>query len=157
EDFNRRFTEALKKTKLSEAEQTSQADAFRAQCALVNATDAAAALIDETILTPAVKAVDKQFTNQPAVDAELRQVLALRYQDLGLYDNSLPLQKQALETRRRVLGEDHPDTIASIRFMGSLLQGQGKSVEAESYMHESLEKSRRVLGEEHPDTLSSIN
>jgi hypothetical protein len=36
-------------------------------------------LIDRTILKPAVEAIDKQFKDQPVVDAALRQVLADRY------------------------------------------------------------------------------
>jgi len=52
---------------------------FRAQWARVNATDAAVTLIDQTILRPAVKAIDEQFQGQPVVDAQLRGVLAKRY------------------------------------------------------------------------------
>jgi hypothetical protein len=110
EDVNRRLAAALVKAKVPEAERAMQADAFRAQWARVNATDAAKALIDETILKPAVKAIDAQFKDQPIVDAQLRQVLGDRYRDLGLYDAAYPLQKSALETRRRVLGKEHPST-----------------------------------------------
>src|SRR5262245_52005768 len=60
-DVNRRFAAALDKDKVPEAERVAMADAFRAQWARVNATDAATALIDETILKPAVKAIDAQF------------------------------------------------------------------------------------------------
>ncbi len=56
-----------------------------------------------------------------------------------------------------MLGEEHPETLASINNMGLLLRAQGKLAEAEPYWREALEKSRRVLGEEHPHTLTSIN
>src|SRR5262245_20602584 len=158
-DVNRRFAAALEKEKdkAPEAERAKLADAFRAQWARIVATDVAKDLIDETILKPAVKAVDAQFKNQPIVDAQLRQALADRYRGVGLYDAAYPLQKSALETRRRVLGEDHPATFDSINSMGALLQIQGKYAEAEPYFHGALEKRRHVLGEEHPETLSSIN
>jgi tetratricopeptide (TPR) repeat protein len=68
-----------------------------------------------------------------------------------------PYYRDALEKRRRVLGEEHPDTLTSINNMGVLLESQGKLAEAEPYYRDALEKRRRVLGEEHPDTLSSIN
>jgi serine/threonine protein kinase/tetratricopeptide (TPR) repeat protein len=156
-DVNRRFAAALEKDKAPEADRGKQASAFRAQWARVNATDAATALIDETILKPAVKAIDAQFKDQPVVDAQLRQTLAKRYRDLGLYDASFPLQKQAVDVRRRVLGEEHPDTLNSISNMGALLHRQGKYAAAEAYYREALEKRRRVLGEEHPDAIESIN
>ncbi|MFO0874019.1 MAG: serine/threonine-protein kinase [Phycisphaerales bacterium] len=157
EDVNRRSAAALEKATMSEAERAALVDAFRQVWARVNATDAAAALIDETILKPAVKAIDEQFNDQPLVDAQLRHALADRYRQLGLYDAAFPLLKQALEIRRRVLGDDHPDTIVSIGDMGTLLQAQRKLAEAELYDRDALERHRRVLGDEHPGTLTSIN
>jgi tetratricopeptide (TPR) repeat protein len=68
-----------------------------------------------------------------------------------------PLYREALVKRRRILGEEHPETLISIGNMGSLLRAQGKMQEAEPYYREALEKSRRVLGEEHPDTLIAIS
>ncbi len=156
-DVNERFAEALKKLHVPEDQQKARVDAFRQEWLRVNATDAALALIDETILKPAVATLDKEFKEQPVVDAQLRQTLAERYRKLGLYDAAYPLQKSALATRRRVLREEHPDTLTSINNMGALLWSQGKLAESEPYYREALEKSRRVLGEEHPNTLSFIN
>ena len=157
EDVTRRFAAALEKARLPEAERIAQAEAFRRSWARVNATDTAAALIDVTILQPAVKAIDEQFKDQPVVDAQLRQALADRYRKLGLLDASVPLQESALATRRRVLGEGHPDTLTSIDSLGLLLQDQGRLAEAEPYCREALERRRRALGEEHPDTLLSLS
>ncbi len=69
----------------------------------------------------------------------------------------MPYYVEALETRRRVLGNEHPSTLASINNMGSLLYKQGKYDEAEVYYTEALEGRRRVLGDKHPQTLDSIN
>ena len=157
DDVRAKFEAALVKAGVPEVERAVQVAAFKTQWQRVNATDTARDLIDRTILKPAVAAIDEQFKKQPKVDAALRQALADLYGDMGLYDAALPLQKRALATRRRVLGEDHPDTLFSINNMGSLLQDQGKLSEAEHYIRESLEKSRRVLGEEHLDTLLSIS
>ncbi len=154
-DIIARFEAAL--AAAPEDERGAQVEAFTRQLRNVNATDAARELIDRTILKPAVTAIDEQFKNQPIVDAQLRHVLAACYTDLGLYDAAMPLQLRALETRGRVLGEDHPDTLTSTNYMGFLLQAHGNLPEAEPYLREALEKRRRVLGEEHPDTLTSIN
>jgi tetratricopeptide (TPR) repeat protein len=62
-----------------------------------------------------------------------------------------------MEKRRRVLGEEHPDTLLSINNMGGLFWSQGRLDQAEPYWREALETRRRLLGEEHPDTLLSIN
>lgn len=138
-DVRDRFAAALEKAGVPEAERTTQAKAMGSLLVRVNATDTAAAMIDRTILMPAIRAIDDQFKNDPRTDASLRQALATLYQSIGLYDPALPLQESALATRRRVLGEEHPDTLVSIDSLGVLLQAKGKLVEAEPYILEALE------------------
>jgi len=155
-DVRERFAAALEKAGVPEADRTTRIDALRQELVRVNATDAAAAMIDRTILTPAIKVIDQQFRNDPATDASLRQALADLYRTIGLYDAAMPLQEAALATRRRVLGEEHPDTLISINNTGSLLHLQGKLSEAEPFYREVLASRRRVLGQDHHDTLISI-
>ncbi|MEM9167191.1 MAG: serine/threonine-protein kinase [Planctomycetota bacterium] len=156
-DVRDRFEAALEPAGVPEAERTARVDALRQELVRVNATDAAAAMIDRTILRPAIRTIDERFKDDPATDASLRQALANLYHTMGLYEAAFPLQESALATRRRVLGEEHPDTLISINNMGFLLQSQGELDQAEPYLREALEQRRRVLGEEHTDTLTSIN
>ncbi len=157
QDVLDKFQSALGKANVPEKERPGLVKAFRQQWSRVNATDAARELIASTILKPAALAIDKQFQDQPLVDAQLRQSLANRYKELSLYDAARPLQEVALATRRRVLGDKHPDTLASRNSMGTLLQFQGKYAEAEGHLREALEGRRRTLGEDHPDTLESLS
>ncbi len=157
EDVNAKFEAALARAGVPEHERGAQIEQFTGQWRRVNHTDAARELIDRTILKPASAAIDRQFKDQPLVDAHLRQVLADRYRDLGLYDAALPLQEQALATRRHLLGEEDPNTLSSVNNMGYLLQALGKLSEAEPFYREALETMRRVLGEEHSDTLAATN
>jgi serine/threonine protein kinase len=156
-DVRERFVAALEKAGVPEADRTARVDALQQELVRVNATDAAAAMIDRTILKPAIKTIDEQFKDDPATDASLRQALADLYCMIGRYDAAFPLQESALATRRRVLGEEHPDTLTTIHNMGSVLKKLGRLDEAEPYHREALEKSRRALGEEHPDTLASLS
>ena len=64
---------------------------------------------------------------------------------------------KALEVRRRVLGEEHPDTLSCHEQPGERVPGQGKFAKAEPLFVKALEVRRRVLGEEHPDTLRAMN
>jgi serine/threonine protein kinase/tetratricopeptide (TPR) repeat protein len=156
EDIRDRFDASLAKSAMPDDERAVQVDSFVGQWSRVNATDAARELIDRTILKPAVAAIDAQFVDQPIVAATLRHVLAERYHDLGLDSAALALEQQALAERRRVLGEDHPDTLLSIGNLGVYLGAVGKRDEAEPYYREALEKSRRVRGDDHPETLVCI-
>jgi tetratricopeptide (TPR) repeat protein len=72
-------------------------------------------------------------------------------------DQAEPLIRESMERRRRVLGEDDPDTITSISNLGSVLQEQGKLEQAETLISETLRRRRTVLGDDHPETLKSIN
>jgi eukaryotic-like serine/threonine-protein kinase len=156
-DVRERFVAALEKTGVPEADRTARVDSLRQELVRVNATDTAAAMIDRTILKPAIKAIDEQFKDDPETASSLRQALADLYETNGLYESALPLQEVALATRRRVLGDEHPETLQSINNMGFLLYSLGEFDRAEVLYHEAIEKRRRVLGEEHPDTIGSIN
>ncbi|MCK6449191.1 MAG: tetratricopeptide repeat protein, partial [Planctomycetes bacterium] len=156
EDVRNRLAAALAKRNVPEDERAERVAAFEREWVHVNATDVAAALIDRTILQPSLRSIDVQFAEQPAIAAQLRQALVLRYADLGLYAAAIPEQELVLAARRRVLGEDHPETLNSIDELGTLLERQGRLSEAETYRREALERCRRVLGEEDSDTLGAI-
>ena len=61
-----------------------------------------------------------------------------------------------LRLRREVLGEYHPDTLASMNILARIYQRCGK-LEAAEKMQEVLRLYKEVLGEHNPDTLTSIN
>ena len=157
EDVNRRFADALADTPMSDAERSRATNSFRVEWSKINAIDAARTLINETILKPAVKAVDGQFKDQPLVDAQLREALAERYRDLSMED-SVPLQRRTLEIRQRLLGKENPETLYSLNNLCTLLIFYlPKHDEAEPLVREGLATSRRVLGEEHPTTLAFMD
>lgn len=53
--------------------------------------------------------------------------------DGGLYDSAEPLYRRALESRERVLGPEHPDTLATLNTLADLLERQGKLEESNCY------------------------
>ena len=65
------------------------------------------------------------------------------------------LDEDTLARRRRVLGEDHPDTLASATNLVMLLGRVGEDQEARELAEDILARRRRVLGEDHPDTLAA--
>jgi len=75
----------------------------------------------------------------------------------GLWDQAEELEVQALETRKRVLGPEHPDTLISMANLASTYRNQGRWDHAEELEIQALETRKRVLGSEHPDTLTSVN
>ena len=75
----------------------------------------------------------------------------------GKLEESAPLFRETLNSRRLVLGTDSPDTLISINNLASCLLAQGKLEEAETLYQEALNDSRRILGDNHPDKLTFIN
>ncbi|KAF8534119.1 hypothetical protein BDD12DRAFT_757914, partial [Trichophaea hybrida] len=61
-----------------------------------------------------------------------------------------------METKKRVLGQEHPDTLTSVNNLASKFCKQGRLQEAEELLVQVMETRKRVLGQEHPDTLTSM-
>jgi len=123
----------------------------------VNATDLALGLVDEDILGRAVATLEEQFGDQPLIDARLRETIGATYRKLGRYERAEPQLAKALEARKRLLGDDHPDTLKSMNNLARLYFTQGRYDEAEPIYLETLEIRKRVLGDDHPDTLNSMH
>ena len=66
-----------------------------------------------------------------------------------------PSTAPCLEIRARVLGAEHPDTLASRDNLALVLGDLGRLKEAEAEHRTVLEIRTRVLGAEHPHTLAS--
>ena len=62
-----------------------------------------------------------------------------------------------METRKKVLGQEHPDTLTSMANLASTFWNQGRWKEAEELQAKELQICSKVLGTEHPDTLTSMN
>ena len=62
-----------------------------------------------------------------------------------------------IETSKRVLGEEHPNTLTSMKNLASTYRKQGRWKEAVSLDVQVMEVRKRVLGEDHPSTLISMD
>ncbi|KAM0425990.1 hypothetical protein ACHAPT_008619 [Fusarium lateritium] len=76
--------------------------------------------------------------------------------DRGRWREKEPVDGRALQLRREVLGEKHPDTIRSMAELATTYHGQGRYDEAEGIYLKVLDLRREVLGEKHPDTIDSM-
>ncbi len=73
------------------------------------------------------------------------------------YAEAQPLLEKALEIRRRLLTDDHPDTAESYNNLGGHFFGQGKNAEAQPLLEKALEIRRRLLTDDHPATAEVYN
>jgi len=56
-----------------------------------------------------------------------------------------------------MLGEEHPDTLMSMRALGVLYRLEGRYSEADAMLTKALETQRRDLGGENPSTLGNLD
>lgn len=108
------------------------------------------------ILDKGVQQIDAGLAGQPEVQARLMGTMGEVYWSLGLYKEAEPLLEKAVETRRRVLGPEHPETLHSMYLVAKNLIDEGQYAEAESRFRKVLEVQARVLGPKHPDTVASM-
>ena len=106
-----------------------------------------------TVLDRAAANIEGKFSQQPEVEASIRTTIGRSYESLGVYPEARNQLERALELRRRVLGNEDPQTLVTAYNLARVANDEGKYAEAETLQSQTLEMARRVLGPEHPDTL----
>jgi len=85
-----------------------------------------------------------------AVRTELMRTIGDVYRKLGHFPEAEGLLQGAVDERRRLLGDEHPDTLTSFNDLGFLFWQQARYDEAETILSAALETARDVLGEDDP-------
>jgi Flp pilus assembly protein TadD len=65
--------------------------------------------------------------------------LASTHKSQGRWKEAEELMMQVVETRKRVLGQEHPDTLTSMHNLALTYQSQGRWKEAEALMMQVME------------------
>ena len=92
----------------------------------------------------------------PEVRASLLDTIGNVYKRLGLYGRAEALLREALASRRQLLGE-HPDVASSLHGLATVLYYEGRYEESEALFREALAMRRKLLGDEHPDVAKTLN
>jgi tetratricopeptide (TPR) repeat protein len=74
----------------------------------------------------------------------------------GRYEEAGKLQVQVMQSRKRILGDEHPFTLGVMNNMALTYNYQGRWKEAELLQAQVVQTMKIVLGNEHPDTLAGI-
>jgi tetratricopeptide (TPR) repeat protein len=80
-----------------------------------------------------------------------------RLRQQARYAEAEKADRQALGIKRKVLGEEHPDTAASYNNLAGNLNAQAKYAQAQPLYEKALAIRRQALGDGHPDTAQSYN
>jgi len=107
------------------------------------------------LLDKASKDIDAGLSQDPVAQARMMHVMGTVYESLGLYSQADPLYSRATEIRRKALGPENIDTLASQRMLGWIRRIEGRYPESEGILRQTLTNEQHALGPQHPDTLES--
>ena len=82
------------------------------------------------LLNRAAREVDVALADSPPMRATLLNALGETFAGLGLIQESLSAFQRVTDLRRQTLGEDHPETLASMSHLAAALQDAGRVDEA---------------------------
>ena len=110
-----------------------------------------------TALDRAAARISGKFESRPLVEASIRQTIGEAYQQIGSRAEARPQLERALELRRRVLGQNHPDTLHTIKALAQVFGLLGDYPQAEALFSRAVEVETHILGPEHPNTASTMS
>ncbi len=108
-------------------------------------------------LGEAARSAATELKGQPEILAAVDATIGNTYRALGLYEESEPYLRDALDLRKRHLGEGHADVASSLDDFTQLLHDQGEFATAESLALDALKIRRSLYGEEHVEVAASLN
>jgi hypothetical protein len=101
--------------------------------------------------------IDASLWYGTSTSADVIEWLWIPYGESGRWKEAVELQDLVMETRKRILGEGHPDTLGTMSDLAYTYSCQGRWKEAEELGVRVVEMRKRIRGEDHPDTLSTLS
>ncbi|CAE6511146.1 unnamed protein product [Rhizoctonia solani] len=89
-------------------------------------------------------------------DPNLTRKFTIVYDEAGRFRVAKSLLETVVDTDKRMLGMDHPDTLTDMLELANACQKNGELEEAEKLHIAVLEGRTRTLGEVHPDTYRAM-
>ena len=109
-----------------------------------------------TALDRAAARIGGKFHDQPLVEASVRHTIGIAYLDLGLLGEAEQQLQRVFDLRRRLLGEEHSDTLSVVRSLANLQARKGDYAGAAKSLENILQVQRRGKGGDDPDTLDTM-
>lgn len=108
------------------------------------------------ILDEAIETAKQNFGIDHPKTLNSIKLLAEIYMDLGHFEKSIPLFKQAAERMIKTLNGHHPLRISCLGNLAAIYENLEKYSEAEKNYLETVRLSKQAMGVDHPETLVSM-
>jgi non-specific serine/threonine protein kinase/serine/threonine-protein kinase len=114
------------------------------------------ALTAREVLDKGRREIEENQAIQPAVRARLAETIGSTYSGLGLYPAAQAEMEWALESRRRIYGPEHPETLRSMAALAAVYTRRQQYPAAQKLFEDATRIQVRVLGPTHPEYLSAM-
>ena len=101
--------------------------------------------------------IGNELTNQPAIHAEILDLIGTLYNQIGNSIKGEQMLRQALRMRQETFGSNSLEAAATLNNFGLVLMTQHKHQEAEKAHARALAIRQQLVGHENPDTATSLN
>jgi tetratricopeptide (TPR) repeat protein len=118
-------------------------------------TEIGRASLGDNFFAPALQVLDTSLGHAPLLQARIRESVAFTLAELGLGEQALVPQRQALEAHERLLGADDARSLKSMQLYASLLRSKGELSEARRWAGRALDGQAHSLGAGHAETLTT--
>ncbi len=110
----------------------------------------------EEILDKTVARLGTGLTNQPAVEAELRETIGYVYWELGEHAKAESMYRRSLELLRRLRGHQHPAVADALNNLADVFRRTSQFEKAEAAERQAVAIYERAFGHEHPSVGASL-
>lgn len=108
-----------------------------------------------TLFHRAASSLEDNFQDQPLVKASLLNTIGVAQGYLGQLDESETALTEAYQLRTKLLGKQHPDTLATQSDLGTLYANRGRYQQAQKLLEATLASETKLLGAEHENVLET--
>ncbi len=107
------------------------------------------------VLDKASTQIVNGLAKDPEDQAQLMQVMAEVYRNLGLYPQSESLLRRTLAIENQASGGDRPNTLKSMNTLAGVLDDESRYADAEKVAREEVERRTRAHGPEDRGTIDA--
>lgn len=104
------------------------------------------AVTPATLLAAGIRRVDRELAHEPALQAEMLDLLATLHRKIGLLAEGRVLAERSLALRRRLFGESSAEAAQSLVTLGWIRLDQGEAVAARALLERAVADLERTQG-----------
>jgi eukaryotic-like serine/threonine-protein kinase len=132
------------------------APALEALLARTSPTDLARSLIEDNLLARAEEAIVREFADQPALAADLREASGRVHDAIGMYEQAAATQAAVVEYRMAALGPRDPDTLRARHAHAQALVKLSRYDEARGLLEAALVDAAALTGDDETRALIEL-